>query len=156
MSQSAKQLITIILVVLLVASFGVVGITFIQNKKIVGEKASLSNQLDGYRSREASQLTDFSNLQQKYNVVEKEKNDLIAKINSVGGNLDDLGAKIKEVARERDDLKSRFTTLQKERDDLVGKLEEKSKVALQVETSGEKSVEAVVNDLQEQKVGVDD
>lgn len=127
MSQAAKQLITIILVVLFLAAAGVSVITTLQNQKLNREKSSLSKQVDEYRTRELSQITVAKNLQDKLDSVEKEKNDLIAKINSVGGNIDEVASKVKSLTQERDDLKKRYDAIQKERDDLTTKLAEKSK-----------------------------
>lgn len=131
MSQAAKQIITIMLIVFLIAAVGVAGIVSLKNSSLAKEKAMLSKQLDDYGVREKNQLTEFSALQEKFNVVEKEKNDIVAKINSVGGNIDDITTRIKDANRERDDLKTRLTSLQKERDDLAVKLEEKSKAVAQ-------------------------
>jgi chromosome segregation ATPase len=122
MSQAAKQLITIILVGLLITAVGVSVIATLDNKKISGEKSQLVKELDEYRSREKDQILKNTTLQSKFDAVEKEKNDLLAKINSAGGNLDEMAAKVANFTRERDELKNRLTTVQGERDQLVKKL----------------------------------
>lgn len=122
MSQAAKQLITIILVGLLITAVGVSVIATLENKKISGEKSQLVKELDDYRSREKDQILKNTTLQSKFEAVEKEKNDLLAKINSAGGNLDEMAAKVANFTRERDELKNRLTTVQAERDQLVKKL----------------------------------
>lgn len=122
MSQAAKQLITIILVGLLLTAVGVSVIATLENKSISGQKSQLVKELDEYRAREKDQILKNTTLQSKFDVVEKEKNDLLAKINSAGGNLDEMAAKVANLTRERDELKNRLTTVQGERDQLVKKL----------------------------------
>ncbi len=134
MSQAAKQILTGMLVVFLLAAVGVALIVSLKNSSLAKEKAMLTKQLSDAQARETTKLSEFSQLQEKFNAVEKEKNELVAKIGSVGGNIDEIGSKIKELTRERDDFKTRATTLQKERDDLAAKLDEKSKAVAQMAT----------------------
>jgi chromosome segregation ATPase len=132
MSQTAKQIVTVILIVLLLAAVGVAGIFSLKNSELTKQKTMLSKQLDESGVREKNQLNEFSTLKEKFDAVEKEKNELVAKINSVGGNIDDIATRINDATRERDELKTRMTSLQKERDDLASKLEEKSKAVAQL------------------------
>ena len=134
MSQAAKQILTVMLIVFLIAAVGVAFIVSLKNSSLAKEKVMLTKQLSDAQVRETAKLSEFSQLQEKFNAVEKEKNDLVAKIGSVGGNIDEIGAKIKELTRERDDAKTRMTALQKERDDLASKLDEKSKAVAQMAT----------------------
>ncbi len=129
MSQAASKIIGIVLAVLLCVAAVFCGILSINNKKLATDKATLNKQLDEYSSREKNQLIENKNLKEKFDAVEKEKNDLVAKINSAGGNIEEISAKIKDLTRERDDLKNRFGTLQKERDELAMKLTEKVSVS---------------------------
>ncbi len=127
MSQAAKQIVTIILGVLLLAAVGFSFVTIQEKEKINKEKISLSKQIDDYRTREKNQLIENKNLQDQLASVKKEKDDLTAKIANVGGDLDEMGNKIKGLTTERDDLKKRFDAIQTERDQLAQKLTEKGK-----------------------------
>lgn len=127
MSQAAKQVLGILVGVLLCCALAFCGFLAFNNSTLLKEKSNLTKQLDDYRVREANQAVEHKNLQEKFDKVEKEKNDLQAKINNAGGNVEEISAKLKEISRERDELKTRFETLQKERDDLTAKLVEKSK-----------------------------
>ncbi len=127
MSQAAKQVLGILVGVLLCCALAFCGFLAFNNSTLLKEKSNLTKQLDDYRTRETNQAVEHKNLQEKFDKVEKEKNELQAKINNAGGNVDEISAKLKEISRERDELKTRFETLQKERDDLTAKLVEKSK-----------------------------
>ncbi len=131
MSQAAKQLITIILAVLLCAAVGVSVIASLNNKKLSGENVQLTKKVDEYRTLEAKQSGELNEWKDKFNKVEKEKNDLVEKINNAGGNIDEISAKVKDLTRERDELKNRFETLRKERDDLIAKISESPKQIVQ-------------------------
>ncbi len=129
MSQAAKQVLGILVGVLLCCALAFCGFLAFSNNTLLKEKSNLTKQLDESRARETNQAVEHKNLQEKFEKIEKEKNDLQAKINNAGGNVDEISAKLKEISHERDELKLRFETIQKERDDLTAKLAEKSKAA---------------------------
>lgn len=159
MSQAAKQLITIILVVLLCAAVGVSVIASLNNKKLSGENAALTQKNDEYRTLETKQAVEIAGWKEKFDKLEKEKNELLTKINSAGGNIDEISAKVKDLTRERDELKNRFEVVQKERDDLTVKLSEKMRATvvestnLPADGNGKDGMAPKPGDQEDAKVG---
>lgn len=125
MSNAAKQSL-IILIVLLVGSFGFAGYSLLEKQKIEKQKVELENELKTAKAREEKFSADAKNYDAQVKKVEEEKAKLQSDLTAVDQKIQSFDVEIKKLTQERDDWKGRLDAIQKERDDLAQKLKEQA------------------------------
>ena len=123
MSNAAKQSL-IILIVLLIGSFGFAGYSLLEKQKIERQKVQLENDLITSKAREEKFTVDAKNFESQVQKVEAEKAKLAQDLAAVDQRIQSFTAEISKLTQERDDWKGRLDAIQKERDDLAQKLKE--------------------------------
>lgn len=124
MSKAAKQSI-FILIALLLASVGYLGVTLLDKSKLQQSKTSLEQEIESFRSRETQQKLENKKLQDQLVELETKKKELEDKLSRVDVSKEDLDSELKKLSDERDALTKRVGALQDERDKLLVKLQEK-------------------------------
>ena len=89
MSKAAKQSI-LILVILLCAATVFSAITTSQKAALEKQKATLENEVDGYKTRELTHLKESNDLKQKVKDIEQAKADLEQKLGTIGRDIPNL------------------------------------------------------------------
>lgn len=125
MSNAAKQSL-IILIVLLIGSFGFAGYSLLEKQKIEKQKVELENEMKTGKAREEKLIADAKNFEAQVKKVEEEKAKLQEELASVDQRVLSFTEEIKKLTQDRDDWKGRLDAIQKERDDLAAKLKEQA------------------------------
>lgn len=133
MSKAARQSI-IILIALVIGAFAFAGLTFLDKMQLQKTNQSLEQQIEEFRTREKTTLTDNKQLQDKLKTAEAERTELQAKFAGVDTDVQSLNDKMKLLNTEGDDLKKQLETARKEREELTVKFQEKT-TKLQEETT---------------------
>ena len=122
MSKAAKQSI-FILIALLLASVGYLGLTLLDKAKIQQAKTSIEEELESFRSQVTQQKLENKKLQDKLAELETKKKELEDKLGRIDVSKEDLDTEMKKLMDERDGLTKRVSALQEERDKLLVKLQ---------------------------------
>ncbi len=122
MSQATKQSM-IILIVLLIGSFGFGGYALLQKQNAESQNISLQKDIDAYQSREKKYILDITAAEDKFKQVEAERNKLQSDLAAVDVTIQKLNEEIQKIVSERDQFKTRADTIQKERDALTQKMQ---------------------------------
>src|SRR3989338_11653814 len=116
MSKAARQSI-IILIALVIGAFAFAGLTFLDKMQLQKTNQSLEQQIEEFRTREKTTLTDNKQLQDKLKTAEAERTELQAKFAGVDTDVQSLNDKMKLLNTEGDDLKKQLETARKEREE---------------------------------------
>ena len=129
MSKSAKQVI-FILILLLVVSVVVALSTFSQKVKFEEENAQLQEQVVGqkkessdYQKKYQTASGEATELKRKADALVSQKEDLEDEIDDFSDRMEDLKSRVEQAADEKEEWRSRYQEVQKERDDVIEKLQ---------------------------------
>lgn len=131
MSQSAKQLI-IILVVLLLASLGAAGYFVFEKQKVDDQKASLENQVKDLKSKEKQLNEQIQKFKNDLGQAEEAKGQLQKRVEKAEKDSQDIKVQVGSLTEERNSWQKRFNLLDQDYKDLNQKFSKyKEEVAAQ-------------------------
>jgi len=124
MSKAAKQSI-LILAILLIGSLGFAGHSLMEKQKVEKSKVALTDEVQGYKSREKKYISEKKTLNDQIKKTEDSKAKIQTELSKVDETIKGYSSQIEGLKKDRDEWKLRVETLQKERLDLLVKLEER-------------------------------